>query len=56
MAEILKLQELGARLLSNPNKCEYWLLLPNIECLKICAVGAFLVCEMCFAPILPTLW
>ena len=25
------------------------------KCLKICAVGALLACEMHFAPILPTL-
>ena len=55
MAEIIKLHELGIRLLSNPNKYEYSLLFPSTECLKICVVGALLACEMGFAPILPTL-
>ena len=48
MAEIIKLFELGMRLLSNPNKCGYGLFILNIGCLKLCAVGAFLACKLCF--------
>ena len=54
-AEILKLHELGMRLLSNPNKYGYLLLFPSTESLKICMVGAFSVCKIHFAPTLPTL-
>ena len=55
MTEILKLHELGMRLLSNPNKYGYQLLFPSTEHLKICMVGAFSACKICFAPILPIL-
>ena len=54
-AEILKLHELGMRLLSNPNKYEYCLLLPSTKYLTVCMVGALLACKICFAPNLPIL-
>ena len=48
MAEIVKILELGTRLLSNPNKCGYWLFISIVRLLKMCAVGAFSASEMCF--------
>ena len=53
--EILKLHELGMRLLSNPYKYGYCLLLSSTEYSKVCMVGAFLAHEIHFAPILPIL-
>ena len=47
-AEIIKLFELGMRILLNPNKCGYGLFILNIGCLKLCAVGAFLACKTMF--------
>ena len=55
MTEILKLHELGMRLLLNPKKYGYWLLFVSTKPLKICMVGAFSACKICFAPTLPTL-
>ena len=54
-AEIVKLHELGMRLLPNPNKYGYCLLLPSTKYSKVCMVGAFLAYKIHFAPILPIL-
>ena len=54
--EILKLCGLGMRLLSNPNKYEYCLLLPSTEYLKVWTVGAFSAYKIHFAPILPIIY
>ena len=55
MTEILKLRELGTTSLSKPNKNWYGLLFPHTEHLKVCMVGAFSACKICFAPTLPIL-
>ena len=55
MTQILKLHDLGMRLLSNPNKYGYCLLLPSTEYSKVCMVGAFSAYKIHFAPILPIL-
>ena len=54
-AEILKIHELGTRLLSNHNKYGYCLLLSSTEYSKVGTVGAFLAYKICFAPISPIL-
>ena len=55
MTAILKLHELGMRLLSNPNKYGYCPLLPSTEYLKVCMVGVFPAYKIHFAPFLPIL-
>ena len=52
MAEILKVHDLGMRLVLNPNKYGYCLSLLSTEYPKVCMVGAFLACKIHFAPIL----